>query len=68
MKTKAKDLIRFPDGSTKTLGEALDSGEVKLIESKYYDPPKYFASAGDVSWEVGKTLWLSRTGRQLPFK
>lgn len=70
MKTKAKDSIRLPDGSIMTLGEALDANLVELIESTYHDPPRYFARdrAGEVSWEVGKTLYLSRTGGNLPFK
>lgn len=69
-KTKSADSIRFPDGTTMTLGEAFDAGLVVPIESSYYDPPRYFARAkdGDVSWEIGKTLYLSRTGGALPFK
>lgn len=62
MKTKAKDGIRLPDGRIMALGEAIDAGLVKLIRSTYYDPPRYFARAGDMSWEIGKTLFISRTG------
>ena len=69
MKTKAKDRIQLPDGAIMTLGEALDAGLVKLGENISYDPPRYFARTLDDnwSWEVGKTLFLSRTGAKLPF-
>jgi hypothetical protein len=67
MKSKTKDRIRLPDGRIMTLGEALDAGLIELIQSTYYDPPRYFARADDVSWEIGKTLYLSRTGGNLPF-
>lgn len=50
-----------------TLGEALDAGLLRVLESSYYDPPRYFAREGDLSWEIGKTLYLSRTGAT-PFK
>lgn len=74
MKTKSKDRIKLPDGSVTTLGEALDAGVLVVLESRYYDPPRYFARTRDeffggenaVSWEIGKTLFLSRTG-QRPF-
>lgn len=62
-KTKAKDMIRLPDGRTMTLGDALDSGIAYVTESTYYDPPRYFARVGtDVSWEINKTLFHSRSG------
>ena len=45
------------------LGEALDTGAVYLREERYYDPPGYFAVTRDDewSWEVGKSLFESRT-------
>ena len=67
MKTKAKARIRLPDGTVMTLGEAIDAGMVQLIESAYYDPPRYFARADDTSWEIGKTLYLARSDGKLPF-
>lgn len=69
MKTKGKDRIRLPDGSETTLAEALDAGRLILREDRYYDPPRYFAvdPGWTVSWEVGKTLFLSRTKQPLPF-
>lgn len=53
-----------------TAAAALDAGLLKLVESRYYDPPRYFLhSVGDeVSWEIGKTFYQSRTGGKLPFK
>lgn len=70
MKTKAQDRIRLPDGREMTAAAALDAGLLKLVESRYYDPPRYFLrSVGDeVSWEIGKTFYQSRTGGKLPFK
>jgi len=68
MKTKSKDMLRLPDGRAMTLGEALDSGIARVIESRYYDPPRYFARVGDVSWEIGKTLYESRVGKLIAFK
>lgn len=67
MKTRAKDRIRLPDGNQLTLGEALDRGLVVLIESRYYDPPRYFATdlERSVSWEVNQTLYNSRLGLPL---
>ena len=63
MKVKARDRIRLPDGQEMTLGEAMDAGLVALRESN----KKYFAVArsidGPVSWEIGKTLYLSRMGQ-----
>lgn len=69
-KTKASDRIRLPDGTEMTLGEAFDAGLVTPTCSDYYDPPRYFARSkdGTVSWEIGKTFYLSRTGGVLPFK
>lgn len=69
MKTKAKDRISMPSGETMTLAEAMDAGRVVLIESTYYDPPRYFARAKNegISWEIGKTLFLSRKGEKHPF-
>jgi hypothetical protein len=70
MKTKAKDRIRLSNGDATTLGEALDAGRLKLIEQRYYDPPRFFAreTFGDHCWEVRETLYRSRTGKALPFK
>jgi len=69
MKTKASERIRLSNGTILTLGEALDAGVLVLKEERYYDPPRYFARerGGDLFWEVGKTLYLSRTGQTLPF-
>lgn len=69
-KTKASDRIRLPDGTEMTLGEAFDAGLVTPTCSDYYDPPRYFARSkdGTVSWEIGKTFYLSRTGGVLLFK
>lgn len=67
MKTKSKDKIRLPDGSILMLREAHDGGLLRLVKSDYYDPPRYFARFGDVSWEIGKTLYLSWIGAALPF-
>lgn len=50
-----------------TLGEVLDLGIGEVIESKYYDPPRYFVRVDDVSWEIGKTLYESRTGNLSKF-
>ena len=73
-KTKIKDSIRLPDGRVMTLGEALDSGIATLRESTHYAPGRedsrgrplqvttYGAWVGDAGWEVGKTLYESRTG------
>ena len=64
-KAKAKDRIQLPDGLIMTLREAHKAGLLKLVESDYYDPPRYFArTLGDdaVAWEIGKTLYLSWTG------
>lgn len=70
MKTKAKDRIRLSDGTIGTVQEALDAGLLVLVEDKYYDPPRYFVRerSGDLSWEIGKTFYLSRTGQALPFR
>lgn len=69
MKTKGKDLIKLSNGSTMTLKEALDSDLLTLKEERYYDPPRYFARERheSVSWEISKTMYLSRTGQPLPF-
>lgn len=51
-----------------TLSEALDSGIAHVVESTYYDPPRYFARVEDVSWEIGRTLFESRSGRPLSLR
>lgn len=67
MKHKAKDQILFRDGRTMTLAEALNKKILHVKEERYYDPPRYFATDGKESWEIGKTFYLSRSGKTLPF-
>lgn len=67
MKTKSKDRIRLRDGKTMTLGEALDEGVLTVKESRYYDPPRFFATDGEESWEIGETFYRSRSGKPLRF-
>jgi hypothetical protein len=62
MKTRARDRIRFPNGAEMTLGQAMDAGLLRVHKSEYYDPPRYFATNGEVSWEIRETLYRSRLG------
>jgi hypothetical protein len=67
--TKAKDRIQLSDGSVVTLGEALDAGRLFLKTTEAYGRNatvsiRYVAREvdGDLFWEVGRTLYESRTG------
>ena len=65
MKTQSKDRIQLSDGTRMTLGEALDAGLLEVHEWG----GRYVARevGGDrLYWEIGKTLFLSRTGHS-PF-
>jgi hypothetical protein len=77
MKTKAGDRIKLSNGETMTLGEALDVGLVQPVEWRSYSRKRedsrgrpleivqYVARevGGDgLYWEIGKTLFESRTG------
>lgn len=76
MKTRAKDKVRLSSGETMTLGEALDSGKLRLEECVRYSSKRedsqgralkityYIARepGGNLFWDVGETLYRSRTG------
>lgn len=68
--TKAKDRIRLSDGSIMTLGEALDQRLLFLKTTEAYGRNstvsiRYVAreTSGDLFWEVGRSLFESRTGQ-----
>ena len=76
-KTKSSDRIRLTNGDVMTLGDALDRGYVLLRKQEDRGRGHrssdivvhYFAReapgngrSGDVSWEIGKTLYESRSG------
>ena len=78
VKTKSSDQVKLSDGRTMTLGAALDDGLVEPVEWRSYSRTKedsrgrpleivqYVARevGGDrLYWEIGKTLFQSRTGR-----
>src|SRR5690349_10446995 len=67
MKTKSKDRISLQDGRIMTLSEALDSGILSLKQNRYYYPPRFFATDGNESWEIGETLYRSRMKQPLGF-
>lgn len=70
-KIKASTRIELSTGEVMTLAEALDSGRLRLrqgVNGKTGNPT-YTAwdDKNGVGWDVGKTLYLSRTGAK-PFK
>ena len=80
MKTKATDRIRLSDGRTMTLGEALDGGLVEPLEWSSYSRTREDSAGRPLKvvqhvarevggehlyWEIGKTLFESRTGESI---
>ena len=75
-KVKASERIRLSTGQVMTLGEALDAGFLVLKETTSYSRTKedsrgralamthYTAreKSGDFYWEIGRTLYESRSG------
>ncbi len=72
---KGKEKIRLSSGEEMTLSDALDRNLVFLRTTEGYGrnstvTVRYFARevTGELSWEVGKTLYESRGGIPLKFR
>jgi len=66
-KTQAKDRIRLSNGDVKTLGEALDDGDlyIKRVDVPGRKTAIYRACemTSDLCWDIGEKLFSSRTTR-----